>query len=99
MKLFLGTILLCGCLQGVIACVLLFRSKRHRQANRLLGVLILLISLATFKVYTNANGWWDQGLAAILIANFVPFFLIMPVGPLIYFYTRSCLDPRFTLGK
>lgn len=99
MKLFLGTVLLLGCLQGVIACVLLFRSKRHRQANRLLGTLILVISLATFKVYTNANGWWDQGLAAILIANFVPFFLIMPVGPLVYFYTKSCLDPRFILGK
>lgn len=99
MKVFLGTILLLGCLQGAIACVLLFRSKRHRQANRLLGVLILLISLATFKVYTNTLGWWDQGLIPILIANFVPFFIIMPLGPLIYFYVKSCLDPRFVMGK
>jgi len=99
MKIFLGTILLLGCLQGLIACVLLFLSKRHRQANRLLGVVILLISLATFKVYTNDQGWWDAGLVPLLIANFVPFFVIMPVGPLIYFYTKSCLDPRFTLGK
>jgi len=99
MKVFLGTILLLGCLQGVVACVLLFLSKRHRQANRMLAVLILLISLATFKVYTNGMGWWDQGLVPILIANFVPFFLIMPVGPLIYFYTKSCLDPRFVFGK
>ena len=99
MNLFLGTLLLLGCLQGVVACVLLFLSKRHRQANRMLGVLILLISLATFKVYTNGAGWWDQGLAPVLIANFVPFFVIMPVGPLIYFYTKSCLDPRFRLGK
>lgn len=65
----------------------------------MLGVLILLISLATFKIYTNGMGWWDQGLVPILIANFVPFFVIMPVGPLIYFYTKSCLDPRFVLGK
>ncbi|HTJ13244.1 MAG TPA: helix-turn-helix transcriptional regulator [Dinghuibacter sp.] len=99
MKVFLGTILLLGCMQGVIAAVLLFRSKRHRQANKLLGVLILLISLATFKVYSNAQGWWDQGLIPILIANFVPFFIIMPVGPLVYFYVKSCLDPRFELPR
>ncbi|HVU57282.1 MAG TPA: helix-turn-helix transcriptional regulator [Puia sp.] len=100
MKTFFGTILLLGCLQGVVACVLLFRSKRHRQANRMLGVLILLISLATLKVYANANGWWDgHSPALVLISNFVPFFLIMPVGPLLYYYTKSCLDPRFTFGK
>jgi AraC-like DNA-binding protein len=99
MKIFLGTILLLGCLQGVVSFVLLFWTKRHRQANRMLALLILLISLATFKVYANANGWWDNGLIPVLIANFVPFFLIMPVGPLIYFYVKSCLDPQFTLGK
>ena len=99
MNLLLQTILLLGCLQGAVSCILLFRSKRHRQANRLLGVLILLTSLATLKVCGNIQGWWDRGLFPILIANFVPFFLIMPIGPLVYFYTRSYLDPRFVFGK
>jgi AraC-like DNA-binding protein len=57
------------------------------------------MSLATFKIYTNADGWWDRGLVPILIATFVPFFIIMPAGPLIYFYTKSCVDPQFALGK
>jgi AraC-like DNA-binding protein len=99
MNLLLRTVLLLGCLQGAISCILLFRSKRHRQANRLLGVLILLTSLATLKVYGDAEGWWDGGLVPILIANFLPFFLIMPIGPLVYFYTRSYLDSRFVFGK
>lgn len=99
MTIVLRTILLLGCLQGVVICVLLFGSRRHRQANRLLGLLILLISLASLKVYGSAQGWWDSGLVPVLIANFVPFFLIMPIGPLVYFYARSCLDPRFVMTK
>ncbi|TDW96604.1 helix-turn-helix domain-containing protein [Dinghuibacter silviterrae] len=99
MKVFLGTILLLGCLQGIVSCVLLFRSKRHRQANRLLGALILVITLATLRVYGNDEGWWDKGLVLILVGNFVPFFLVMAAGPLAYLYVRACLDPRFVFRK
>lgn len=96
---FLGTLLLLGCLQGVVAFVLLYWSGRHRRTARLLGILILLISLATFKVYTNSQGWWDHGLVPILIATFVPFFLIMPVGPLVYFYVKLSLQSGSVLDK
>jgi AraC-like DNA-binding protein len=99
MKVILGTLLLLGCLQGVVSFTLLLRARRHRQANRLLGVLILVITLATLRVYGNEAGWWDKGLILILVGDLVPFFLIMAVGPLAYFYVRSCLDPRFVAGK
>ena len=99
MVLFFKTIILLGCLQGVVISILLFRSRRTEQSNRLLGTLILIISLASIKVYGNEAGWWDLGLIPILIGNFVPFFFIMAVGPLIYFYVRSYLEPGFVLDK
>jgi AraC-like DNA-binding protein len=97
--LLFKTIILLGCLQGVVVSVLLFRSRRSKQSNRLLAALILIISLASLKVYGNETGWWEGGLIPIIIENFVPFFFIFAVGPLILFYARSYLEPGFVLER
>jgi len=93
-----NTIILLGALQGFILCCLLFLSRRNRLPNKLLAWLILLISLASIKLYGVANGWFDYPVMRWVDA-FVPLIVIMPVGPLLYFYVRATLQPGFTIGR
>jgi AraC-like DNA-binding protein len=94
----LNTIILFGALQGFIISCLLFFSRNRRQADRLLGMLIFLLTLASINVWLNKQGWFQSGLFQTLDA-LVPMVIIMPVGPLLYFYQRSLLDPQFKLTK
>jgi AraC-like DNA-binding protein len=94
----LNTIILFGALQGFIISCLLFFSRNRRQADRLLGMLIFLLTLASINVWLNKQGWFQSGLFQTLDV-LVPMVIIMPVGPILYFYQRSLLDPEFKLGK
>ncbi|HEY4875420.1 MAG TPA: helix-turn-helix transcriptional regulator, partial [Puia sp.] len=49
-------------------------------------------------LYADYNNWFGSELLR-LIAQFVPLIIVMPVGPLILFYTKSSLDPNFKIGK
>ncbi|HTQ27961.1 MAG TPA: helix-turn-helix transcriptional regulator [Puia sp.] len=91
---FLRTIIILGALQGFILSSLLFFSKKKRSSNRILATLIFLISLASLKLYSYYYGWLNSGLAEM-----IPMIIIMPVGPLIYFYVKSVLDPSFRLSS
>jgi AraC-like DNA-binding protein len=96
---FLNIIILLGTLQGMIMSVLLFRLKIHRQANRLLAWMILLISLACLNIYLleavegTSSFFWN------FVEAVFPWVVIMPFGPLVYFYVNSILDPDFRLTK
>ena len=90
----LNTIILLGSIQGFIVFGLLFFSKKNQRANRLLAVLILLISLACFNLYANYVNWFGSPLLR-LIFQVVPLVTVMPFGPLMYFYIRSHLEPGF----
>ncbi len=94
----LNTIILFGALQGFIISCLLFFSRNRRQADRLFGMLIFLLTLASINVWLNRQGWFQSGLFQTLDV-LVPMVIIMPVGPILYFYQRSLLDPEFKLGK
>ncbi|HSZ84476.1 MAG TPA: AraC family transcriptional regulator [Puia sp.] len=93
----LRTIILFGAIQGFIISSLLFFSKKNRQSNRLLSVLILLISLACFNLYGEYKNWFGSGILQF-ITQLIPLVIAMPIGPLIYFYTKSSLDPNFKIG-
>ena len=95
---FFNTIILLGAVQGFIVSCLLFFSKKKSQSNRILALLILLISLACFNLYATYTNWFNSNLLQI-ISNFVPLVIVMPVGPLLYFYIQSCLDPNFKITK
>jgi AraC-like DNA-binding protein len=87
-------ILLLGALQGFIVSTLLWTSSKGRLlSNRLLAVLIGLLALMSLAVgIPVANAWVSAAL------DFLPLIIVMPVGPIIYFYTQSVLDPSFRLG-
>ncbi|MEO1031157.1 MAG: helix-turn-helix domain-containing protein [Bacteroidota bacterium] len=98
MSNFLNIIILLGTLQGIITSVLLFRLKINKKANKLLASIILLISLACLNIYFLETVRTDSILWAILEA-IIPLVIVMPVGPLIYFYVKSLLNPEFRLHK
>lgn len=98
MEHFLQTIILLGVVQGLIVSSLLFFSRRLRIPNRLLAVLIFLLTLASFCLYGYYIDWFGSKWLNFL-ANLVPLIVVMPVGPLLYFYVRSFLEPEFKIGK
>lgn len=91
----LDLILLLGTAQGFILVALLwFNQKGNRLSNRLLAVLVGLLASASLAVGVPImNGWVN------LFIDFIPLIIAMPFGPLVYFYTRSVLEPGFRLGK
>lgn len=95
---FFNTIILLGAIQGFIISSLLFFSKKNTLSNRLLSVLILLIALASFNLYASYLNWFGSPLLQF-ISNFIPLVVVMPFGPLLYFYIRSSLDKDFKLTK
>ncbi|GAB3641837.1 helix-turn-helix domain-containing protein [Spirosoma arcticum] len=91
----LDLILLLGSLQGFILAILLWTSRKgNRLSNRLLAGLIGLLALMSLAVGVPvANRWISHAL------DLFPFFMVMPLGPLIYFYAKSILDSAFSLGR
>jgi AraC-like DNA-binding protein len=95
---FFNTIILLGAVQGIIVSSMLFSLKKNRQSNRLLSVLIFLIALASFNLYANYQNWFNSHILQF-VSNFVPMIIVMPLGPLLYFYIKSSLDPNFKITK
>ena len=57
--------------------------------------LILLLALACLNLYLfETPGLLDTPVGNILSA-LVPLVIVMPVGPLVYSYVRSCYEPKF----
>jgi AraC-like DNA-binding protein len=96
---FLNTIILLGALQGFIVSILLFRRKTNKQSDSLLAFLLLLMSLASLNLYCFNTGFMDKNLVTRIISWVVPLVIVMPMGPLIYFYIQSMLDPSFRLTR
>ena len=92
------TILLLGSIQGFIVSSLLFFSKKNRYSNRVLSLLIFLITLACFNLYGNYENWFGSSLLR-LTADIIPLVVVMPFGPLLWFYVQSVLDPSFKITK
>ena len=91
----LDLLLLLGSLQGFILVPLLwFNQKGKRLTNRLLAWLIGLLALASLAVGVPIFNKWVS-----LLLDFAPLINTMPIGPLLFFYVKSLLDPTFQLGK
>lgn len=95
---FLTTIVLLGAVQGLIASILLFFSARNRRPNRFLAWFLLLTALACFNLYSNHQDWYGSGLLRFW-GVLIPTMIIMPLGPLAWFYVNASLDPDLTLPR
>jgi AraC-like DNA-binding protein len=94
----LQAIVLLGVIQGLIASIFLWNRRENRRPNRLLAAIIFLFTLSCLNLYGENENWFGSAILQALI-YIVPLVIIMPVGPLLYFYTRSSIDPRFVIGK
>src|SRR5882724_2644400 len=102
MNLFIGflrTIILLGAVQGFIIVSLLFFSKKSSYSSRLLSKLIFLMALASFKLYASMQGWFDYSAITRVLDAIIPMIIVMPFGPLMFFYVKSFVDPEFRIGK
>lgn len=99
MRDFLYTLILLGSVQGVIVCGLLLFSRGRLLSNRLLAAIIGLMTLPGFHLYLHYKGGYDINDFTRFVHDIMPMVVIMPVGPLIWFYVRSLTEPAFELGK
>ncbi len=100
LKTFAGvlqTIILLGVIQGLIVSTLLWVARQNRLANRILSAIIFLLTLACFNLYGENENWFGVHILQALI-YIIPLVIIMPVGPLLYFYIRASTDPSFRMG-
>jgi AraC-like DNA-binding protein len=89
----LDLLILLGSLQGVILTILLWRNRQGTPlANQLLAALMAILAAACFSIGVPLNQWTN------IMLDLVPLIIIMPIGPIIYFYTQALLDPTFQLG-
>jgi AraC-like DNA-binding protein len=92
----LNTIILLGCLQGFILCGLLYLSPPKKLPERLLATLLFLLSLASLNIFLSES---NMPAFVGVVLSLVPTIILMPFGPLVYFYARSLLDPTFRLKR
>ncbi|HEX4849624.1 MAG TPA: helix-turn-helix domain-containing protein [Puia sp.] len=99
MSPFLEILIVLGALQGFIISAMLFFSKPAKLSSRLLASLIFFMALACLNLYITGTSWYGNSPLLIFLLNFIPMIIVMPMGPLIYFYARSFSDPNFTFRK
>lgn len=98
MQNFLNILILVGFIQGTITSILLRRLQANKTANRFLSWIILFISLACLNIFLIEavefqSTFWN------VVAAILPLVVVMPTGPLIYFYVQATLDTNFKLQK
>jgi len=91
--------MLLAAFQGLIIGILLFYTRINKASNRLLAVLLWLISLASLNLFLGTTGLYYSTTAIAIIHALVPMVIIMPIGPLIFLYTQSAHDPAFRIQK
>jgi AraC-like DNA-binding protein len=97
---FYSSLLLISFSQGIIYSVLLFAKaiKTENKSNYWLSLFIFLCSLYIAPWMLGFAGWYDnQPYRDILF--YTPFQHLFFVGPIIFFYTQSLLNPSFQFSK
>lgn len=97
---FYSSLLLISFSQGIIYSVLLLLKalKTENKSNYWLSLFIFLCSLYIAPWMFGFAGWYDtQPYRDILF--YIPFQHLFFIGPIIYFYTQSLLNPSFRVTK
>uniref|UniRef100_UPI00404B4537 helix-turn-helix domain-containing protein n=1 Tax=Flavobacterium sp. TaxID=239 RepID=UPI00404B4537 len=97
---FYSSLLLISFTHGMIFSFLMFK-KAYLNEDRsawILGLFLFVCSLYIAPWMLGFAGWYDnQPYRDILF--YVPFLHPFFIGPLIYFYTQSLLNPAFKIDK
>lgn len=90
----LDILILFGAIQGFISAAVLFRKKKS-AANTLLASILIITSLACLNIYLLKVLPAEIPTAVEIAARVIPMIIIMPLGPLIYFYTKALFGFSF----
>jgi len=97
---FYSSLLLISFSQGILYSILLLLKaiKTENKSNYWLSLFIFLCSLYIAPWMLGFAGWYDnQPYRDILF--YTPFQQLFLVGPVIFFYTQSLLNPHFKLDQ
>lgn len=92
---FLDIIILFGSVQGFITAFILFSQKKNIR-HKLLSIILFIISLACLNIYLFQVLPEEVPFIILLIERLVPLIIIMPLGPLVYFYVKTTLHSSFS---
>lgn len=95
-----SSLLLIFFVHGLVYALLLFRkgNMRETRSDKWLGLFLLLCILYISPWMLGFAGWYDnQPYRDILF--YTPFQQLFFIGPVIFFYIQSLLNPAFRFGK
>ncbi len=97
---FYSSLLLVTFSQGIIYSLLLLKKglKNENKSNYWLSFFVFICSIYVAPWMLGFAGWYDnQPYRDILF--YVPFQHLFAIGPIIFFYTQSLLNPSFKFTK
>lgn len=92
-------IVLLGAVQGLISSFALLFGKSKTHSNNLLACITLLIALACLNIFLLETGIQSSSTTWIILSAIVPLIIIMPIGPLVYYYTVALTQSDFKITK
>lgn len=97
---FYSSVLLITFSQGIIYSILLLVKaiKTENKSNYWLSIFVFICSLFVFPWMVGFAGWYNTQPYRDLLF-YTPFQHLFLIGPIIYFYTQSLLNPSFRLNK
>lgn len=97
---FYSAMLLIFFVHGLVYSILLFKKgiQNESNADKWLGLFLLLCALYIAPWMLGFGGWYDnQPYRDILF--YMPMQHLFFIGPVIFFYVQSLLNPSFKFGK
>jgi AraC-like DNA-binding protein len=97
---FYSSLLLIFFVHGLVYALLLYRKglKNESNADRWLGIFLLLCILYITPWMVGFGGWYDNQPYRDFLFYF-PFQQLFFIGPVIFFYVQSLLNPAFKFGR
>ncbi len=97
---FYSSLLLITFSQGIIYSFLLVKKgfQSDNKSNYWLSLFVFLCSMYVAPWMLGFAGWYDNQPYRNFMF-YVPFQHLFFIGPIIYFYTQSLLNPAFTFNK
>lgn len=96
---FLTILILVGAVQGLVSATLFLSKKSHSLQTRLLSFIIIFLSLALVNLVLMDAGVRYRSSTANLLAYVVPLLIVMPVGPLLFYYVKTSFEPAVNFNS
>lgn len=95
-----SSILLIFFFQGIVFSFLLLRKGiiNQNSSDKWLSFLLFLCSLYITPYMLGYANWYSKKLTGDILF-FVPFMQVLVIGPVVYFYIQSLLNPKFQFLK